>query len=127
MVERDGHVQRDLLCDGIHHCWKNDIPAALGRGNATEPAGDSRSTDDDVGPGHFETAENYSCSNCDDGLSDHSTGNEANKEAEEDLVDEVGDDSDLEATETRPWAGFLTEMFNCCADSGSDGFRFNEE
>lgn len=87
-----------------------------------EPAGGSWSADDNVSPGHFETAEDDSRSDCDNGPSNHSAGSEADEEAEEELVNEVGDGSDLEATKTRPWTGFLTKVTNCCADSGSDGF-----
>ncbi len=122
MVERNRHVQRDLLRDGPDGCWEDDVAAALGRGDAVEPAGRRWSANDDVGPGHFETAQNNSCSDCDDGLGDHGGGSESNEKAEEELVGKVGNDSDLKATEARPWAGFLAKMIDCGADFRSNGF-----
>ena len=78
-------------------------------------------------PGHFEAAEDDGRDDRDDGSGDPSAGSEIHEQAEEELVDHVGYDCDMKAAEARPRPSFLAEVANCCADFGSNGFRFDEE
>ncbi len=121
-VEHDGHVERDLLCDGVNGGWEDDVTAALDGGETTEPAFVRWSANNDVGPKHFETAESYNHKYCDDRLSVKRARSKVCEDAEGELLECVGDQGDMEATKACPRAGLFAEVADRCADSGSDGF-----
>ena len=127
VVEGDGHIQGNLLRGGPNRGGEDDVAAALEGRDAAEPARGSWSADDNVGPSHLEAAQDHRGKNCHDRFGDQRTGGEADEDAKEKVVDNVGNNSDLKTTEARPWACFFTEMADGCADSRSDGFGFDEE
>ena len=126
-VEHHRHVKRDLFGDGEDGSGDDDVVAALDGRHSAEPTLRGGGRDDDVGPCHFKTAESDGCDDGDAGFDPHGRGRGADKDFEDELVEEVDEDGDVEATEAGQEAGFFAKVANGCADFSSDGFLLDEE
>ncbi len=104
-----------------------DVPNRSPGWDTAEPALVARIGDDDVGPGHLETAEGDTCKDGDERTS-HRVGDDVGaEEADDGTVEKLVDKCDVDTTETSERACLGADMLDGGAYFRGDGLLFHEE